>query len=455
MQIKNKLSLYFTVVSAVLSLVVLLAINILFSRHTNDDFFIALKERAIVTAQVYLEADEISDSSLQHFKTEYLNTLPSEVIGMYNSEDNPVFIAANNSWPKHLINRIRRRKYLQFKDKSNEAVGIRYDDNQGSFVIIASAFDKVGREHKLNLLKISVVLYLLQLLVIFLVSQWFAGKMLHPVQRINNKVKMINVTDLHLRVDEGNGRDEISTLAANFNSLLQRLETSFEMQKTFVANASHELRTPLTTIIGEIEVATAQPRERQEYENILTSILAEAEKLSGVIEGLMSLGSAENMIALQSVEEVRIDDILWELQEACKKNKPENILIIHMPSMPQDETKLCITANKHLVSIAISNVVRNAFKFSYNQPVDCTLNITAEGIQVTIKDKGIGISADVLKNLYQPFYRSKQVAAFEGQGLGLFITKKIIDLYKGTITVSSQPSSGTTVNILFAKNNWS
>lgn len=451
MQIKNKLSLYFTIVSAVLSLVVLIAVNMLFGKHTEDDFFRALKERAIVTAQVYLEADEISDSSLQHFKSEYLNTLPDENIRMYDSNGRAAFIKDNNeNWSKSLINNIFKNKYLQYNQKEAGVVGIRYDDNQGSFVIIVSAVDKAGKKQKQNLWQITFGLYFLQLMILFLVSRLFAEKVLQPVQKINKQVQMINATDLHLRVDEGNGKDEISELGTNFNSLLKRLETSFEMQKTFVANASHELRTPLTSIIGEIEVASALPRKNEEYKKVLDSVLNEAEKLNGVIEGLVTLAGAENMIALQGVETVRMDDLLWEIQESCKKNTPSHILNITMTSLPEDENKLCITANKHLLNIALNNVIRNAFKFSYDQPVDCNLEYTLAGIKITVKDKGVGISKEALEKIYQPFYRSPEALHFNGQGLGLFITKKIISLYNGTISIVSALNTGTTVNIAFS-----
>jgi signal transduction histidine kinase len=451
MRIKNKLSLYFTILSAVLSLLVLIAVNILFGQHTDDDFFTALKERAIVTAQVYLEADEISDSSLQHFRGEYLNTLPSEITRMYDSNANPVFIKDNNlNWPKSIINHVLNHKYLQYKDEKSGVVGIRYDDNQGSFVILASAIDKAGTERKQNLLRITIALYILQLIMLFFASRWFASKMLHPVQKINSQVQIINATDLHLRLDKGNGKDEISELAMNFNALLQRLETSFDLQKTFVANVSHELRTPLTTIIGEIEVAISFPREKEEYSRILHSALIEAEKLNDVIDGLLRLSSIEKIVTLQAVEKVRIDDVLWEMQAFCLKSEPINILQINLISLPEDENKLCITASKDLLNIAFGNIIRNAFKFSYNQPVQCTLSYTHKGIEIKIKDKGIGINEEDLKNIFQPFYRSSEVAGFNGQGIGLFITKKIIDLYKGTILFESEIGKGTTVNIIFS-----
>jgi signal transduction histidine kinase len=450
MQIRTRLSLYFTLISAVLLLVVLLAIGVLYTNHTRNDFEQALKERAIVTAQVYLEADEISDSSLQHFKEEYLNTLPDEIIRMYDSTNHPAFI--NDSgfhFNSDTINLIRQKKFMSYKAREREVVGIRYDDNQGSFVIMVSAVNKPAKERAKVLLQGTLVIYLLELLLLFVVGRWFSKQALEPVQKINEQMHHISATDLHLRVDEGNGKDEISELATNFNSLLHRLETAFDVQRTFVSNASHELRTPLTTMIGEIEVTTSKQRTADEYKEVLLSVLGEAEKLNGVIDGLLQLAGAENTFGLQAVEPVRVDELLWELQAQFSKLNPPHVLNIHLLSMPEDDSKLCVTANRHLLLLALNNIVKNAFKFSHIAPVDCLLASTPHGLQINIQDKGIGIKEEELANIFQPFYRGQKAKEFDGQGLGLFMAKKIIDLYKGIIEVKTTPGNGTAINILF------
>ena len=87
------------------------------------------------------------------------------------------------------------------------------------------------------------------------------------------QVDKITISSLDMRVNEGNGTDEIAQLAITFNKMLKRLESSFEMQRSFVSNASHELRTPLTSITGQIEVSLMKSRTHEEYETILESVL--------------------------------------------------------------------------------------------------------------------------------------------------------------------------------------
>lgn len=451
MQIRTKLSLYFTLISAALLLLVVVAINVLYAKHTTEDFFKDLKERAIVTAQVYLEADEISDSSLRHFKKEYLNTLPGEILRVYDSTNQPAFVKDSGyHFTPDTINLVRRNQYAEFLQGKKATVGLRYDDNQGSFVILVSAINQAGREREQMLLRSTIVIYLLELLFLFFAGQWFAKQALSPVRNINEQMRRITATDLHLRVSEGGGKDEISELATNFNLLLQRLETAFALQRTFVANASHELRTPLTAMIGEMEVVNAQTRSVDEYKEVLLSVLAEAEKLNNVINGLLQLAGSENSLASQTVENVRLDELLWELQAEAARHK--QVLNVQLQSMPEDASLLCIRANKHLLELALNNVIKNAFKFSNNIAVDCLLTYAQQGLQVSVRDKGIGMSQEEAANAFLAFYRAADAKAFDGQGLGLFMAKKIIDLYGGLIDVQSVKGEGTTINIFFRAN---
>ena len=146
MQIRSKLSLYFTLTSSLLMLIIMGFIYLLFSNFTKNDFYKALHERTEVTAQLYLEADEISPASLNKIKERFVNTLPAEVIRVYDSTDELTFVKENNqNWSKQVINEVRQKKYLAYEENGKQIVGISYDDNQGTFVILASAVDVYGQ----------------------------------------------------------------------------------------------------------------------------------------------------------------------------------------------------------------------------------------------------------------------------------------------------------------------
>jgi signal transduction histidine kinase len=128
------------------------------------------------------------------------------------------------------------------------------------------------------------------------------------------------------------------------------------------------------------------------------------------------------------------------------------VLEIQMNELPADETKLNVRTNKTLLTLAITNIIQNGFKFSSGKPVVCSLHFAAGKIIINITDKGIGIDAATLPHIFEPFYRSTDANAYEGHGIGLYIAKKIIELLGGEITVQSRPGTGSTFNIILPLN---
>ena len=434
-------------------LVTMSLIYLLFSKITRNDFYTSLHERTEVAAQLYLEADEISATSLNKIKEKFINTLPGEVIQVYDSLNKVSFTRdTTQTWTDEVINKVRREKYLSYREKEKQVVGIYYEDNQGNFVILASATDIYGQQRKRQLLEIMAALFGVQTIIQFAASRWFAQRALFPIQKINAQVQKISATDLHLRLKTGTAKDELGILATNFNSLLERLEKSFDLQKMFVANASHELKTPVTNIIGEIEVALFKERTNDDYKENLLSVLAEAERLKAIITNFLLLANAEANGMAKLTEQVRLDELLWDIKEEF--NAQDGVqLQMQFSELPEDESRLCITGNRALLTLAVKNIILNAIKFSKGQPVLCSLHFTAHTAIISITDHGIGMEPADLKNIFEPFFRSPYAIEYPGHGVGLYITKKIIDLLGGQIEVTSEPGQGSIFNIIFKQKN--
>jgi signal transduction histidine kinase len=440
MKIKNRLSLYFTAISAIVLLIVQVVICITFNSLVKSDFYGHLMDRANVAAQLYLEADEISADSLSHVRERYLQPLSHEVVRLYDDKNAASFIKDKNQvWASPVINAVRKHKQMQFTEGSRQTVGIYYNDNQGNFVILVSAIDFQGDKRLNDLIESMAILLLSVTAGLFVISRWFAQKALEPIDKVS------------LRVDEGDGKDEISALAHNFNQLLEHLENAFELQQTFVINASHELRTPITTIIGEIEIALHKLRTNAEYEQVLQSVLTDAERLNETITSLLELANVDMNYTQPALKPVAIDELIWELSDYWTEKIGKNFLNINILNLPDDHEKLQVLANKSLLTIAFNNIIGNAFKFSGNKPVQCDLYADEKCIIIKITDQGIGIMPDEMEKVFQSFFRGTNVKGYHGNGIGLYVTYKIISLFNGTIAVSSVPDRNTTVTIQFKK----
>lgn len=450
MKIKDRLALYFTLISTTVLAAVLFVVYFIFIKFLESDFYDRLNDRAFINSKLYLEADEISADSLKSVKTAYLETLNGEIVRIYDKNNQPRFISDNQQfWTSDFINQVRKAKKIRVKDGIRQTVGIFYKDNQGDFVILASAIDN-STHNRIGKLKMSMaVTFLIITIGLLLSSRWIANRMLKPLDVFIGEVKKIKSSNLDFRVQATRNKDEINLLAQNFNQLMDHLEQAFILQKTFVANASHELRTPITSLLMEAEIALSQNRSSEEYQKALRSVVDDADKMNATINSLMSLAQADLEIGNLHTETFGIDELLWDLQAYWhKKNNGVAQLHINLQKLPKDSDKLKLTFNKSLLEIALNNIIGNAFKFSNQQDVYCTLNVAEGKVSIAIQDQGTGITPEASSQIYKPFYTASNQAHLKGNGMGLYMAHKIIALAKGELSFNSG-DKGTTFHIKF------
>ncbi len=451
MKIKNKLTLIYTIIVAMILLALIVYVYALLKLNAHQFFYEKLGNRAMITAQVFLEKDEVSATIFKDFEKRYSQTLPGETIRVYDEHNQPAFIeeAKKGDFPTDLIERIRKEKKVEIDEGANQIVGIQYSDNQGEFVIIASAEDFSG-EHSLAFTrKILIAGFISSLIIIFISGRFFSKQALNPISEIVNNANRITASNLHLRLDEGKGKDEIAELAITFNSMLERLEKAFETEKNFVHNASHQLRTPLASMIVELEVALNKTRTEAEYQSLLASVLTESEKLGHIITGLLELAQLNREENSMMTEVVRLDEMLWDIRDKVTREVPGSQLQISFANLPANSDLLVIRGNEQLLGIALFNLIENACKFSGNNEVIIHLLSSPKGSLVTIQDKGIGIPADELNKVNKSFYRAKNASAYGGSGIGLALAEKIIGQHKAEFSIESKLGVGTTIRILF------
>lgn len=450
MKIRHRLSLQFTLISGIILTVVFVLIYLLSAQYIQNSFYKLLQMRALVTAQVYLEKDELTKKKFLEIEKSYRERIPDESSNIYDQHNQAVFIEKTRyNWPVTLLETIRHKEVYRFSFGEESGLGIYYPDNQGDFVVIVTARNTAGIQQLQYLLWILIVMFFAALLITFLMGQWYASRALAPIKSINRQVQKIRSNNLHMRVQQGLNKDEIDELATNFNGLLQHLEQAFDMQRSFVSNASHELRTPLTTIIGEIEVTLQNSRSREEYIQTLGTLLGESEKLKIITDGLLQLTRVDANLTEANSELIRLDELLWELAEYWRHKSPPLQLHVQLIGLPEDASLLCIRGNRSLMTLALQNIIRNAFKFSYNRDVSCRLSYSDSGITLSVSDRGIGIAVADTEKIFMPLYRADNAHTFDGYGIGLSMTQKILQLHKATITVSSVLGQGTTFNIFF------
>jgi len=284
------------------------------------------------------------------------------------------------------------------------------------------------------------------LAVMALLSIWLgwliAGRALRPLRTISNAARDISATNLHRRLALRGPNDELKQLGNTFDGLLERLETAFDAQRQFVANASHELRTPLTYERALLEVALADPNASEEtLRDACAQALAVGEQQERLIEALLTLSRSQR--GLESRQTVN----LAEIATTTLRTTPINGAAIDANLAPA-----LIQGDPRLIERLVANLVDNALK--YNLPhgrVTVSTNNDQQRATLAITNTGPLVPAAELERLFQPFQRlDPNRTNSAGTGLGLSIVQAIATAHGGELSVRPGPAGGLHIEVAFA-----
>lgn len=448
--IRTRLTLQFTYLVFFILVLFSFIIYYFSANYRESEFYSRLENKAINTAKLLIEVKEVDYNLLKIIDRNTINAINNEKVMIYDYKDLQIYNSSDNdSIPvsKTLLDKIRLLKEVRYHDGKDEVIGLLYADKYDRFVVIASAFDKYGRSKLTNLKWIIIVGFFISIGLTVFIGRIYANRALKPMSDVVRQVDKITIASLDMRVNEGNGTDEIAQLAITFNQMLERLESAFEMQRSFVSNASHELCTPLTSITGQIEVSLMKSRTQVEYEAILESVLEDIKNLNALSNGLLDLAKASSDISAIALHPLRIDEILWETRAELIGRKKDYNISIKFSEPIEDEKEITVLGNDHLLKTAIVNLMDNACKFSCDKSVEIFLSVKGKYIVAEFADKGIGIDTADMEKIFEPFFRAKNAKNIFGNGLGLSLTDKIIQIHRGTISIDSQLNKGTIVTV--------
>ncbi|RKR11558.1 signal transduction histidine kinase [Flavobacterium sp. 90] len=454
MNLKNKLAVNSSLLFAFTVGLVMAGSFLLFRTHMKDLYYDNLEDHAMTTALFYFEKDEIKEINSARYRQIEIqyNRINNESIRVYDAKTKKLFVEDNVDFKlsDQYFNLIKKEKILHFKVNTRQFVGLFYKDNQGDFIIVVSGIDRTGNR-QLEILGIMFILfYLAGIPINYLLGTFLAKQTFLPFEQVIAKVNTITTENLHSRLEipQTSGKDEIKELVTTFNYLLERLESGIMIQNNFLKNASHELKTPLTIIIGDIDVSLQQPRTNEQYQQILKSLKKDTLHLKSTLEGLLVLSGLE-LSEPQQMESVRIDEVLWNVLEKKAIEYPEAKVSVNFDAISDDEDLLSIHGNKHMIFIALYNILDNAIKFSSPEQVNVFAFSNEGKLLIKITDQGPGISETDRESIFDLFFRSDRTRHIQGQGLGLFITMQILKLHNINLIVDSELEKGTTFSLVF------
>jgi len=294
------------------------------------------------------------------------------------------------------------------------------------------------------------VVLLLSPLVLILATgggYWLSRRALAPVDQITRAAQEINSNNLAKRLDVPRSGDELQRLSLTLNSMLERLEASFNRITQFTADASHELRTPLALMRTTTEVSLRTSQTVADYREAQQEVLAELEKTSSLVEKLMLLARAD--AGVETLQHTRVN-VAECLRDACKDGRVLADAKHLTFAEDIDSSELLVEGDSHALHRLFLILIDNAVKYTPSGgSVTVGLTRSDDSAAAEFRDTGIGISADDLPNIFERFYRADKARSreFGGVGLGLSIARWVAEAHRGSIEVQSSPSTGSVFRI--------
>ncbi len=449
MKIKNRLTLISTVTFGLVFAITSVIVYFTFSASSNNVIFNELEKSCLLTAFFYLEEDELSSAEHDKIKVRFKENIKDIEVRVYNEKN---IISYGDTLHDDLITNeildlVRSEGKHNFKSGHHYYSGIFYPDNQGDFVIFLKEDNSFFKAQADRLQLILIVVLITGLVVIFILSRILSNLAYSPVKRVIRQVKQLDIPSLDKKLINTGTNDEVQDLIETFNQLLERLSETFVIQKNFINYVSHEIKTPLTAISGNLEVFAQKDRNPEEYQKVVTDVIQNVNNIEMIMNNLKIISGLVKDYS--SDEKFRIDELVWDILRKIKEVYPESRPEVNLNIPAGKDYLLDVKGNEVQIQMAIYNIIDNAVKFSDGKKIEIDFSNENNKLRITIKDSGVGIPENEMKNIHQAFFRGSNVKSIKGSGIGLSISEIIFNQNEIEFNISSEINLGTKVQLDF------
>jgi two-component system OmpR family sensor kinase len=293
---------------------------------------------------------------------------------------------------------------------------------------VVSAISLEPYEHSASRALVGSLIYAgAALLLVVIATRLIVTRALRPVARMTGEAADWSEHDLEHRFNVGEPYDELTQLAATFDSMLARLASSLRHEQLLSAELSHELRTPLAAIVGETELALRRHRGDEEYRDALRLIESRAAQMQGTLETLMAAARAESLEDLGTAEATVVGE---EAIEACQSVARDSGVALRLRA-PDDSLRVDVdaaTAERILVPL-----IENGCRYGRSW-VEVGVGSNSDSVEFTVKDDGPGVAEDEASRIFEPGYRGDAGSPDDqGAGLGLALARRLARAVGGDV----------------------
>ena len=297
-------------------------------------------------------------------------------------------------------------------------------------------------DYKKNSLLISAFLALLGGVATYFIS----GHALRPIKEFSDKIEKVQAQNLADSRIEENQVKELNQLSISYNKMLGRLSHAFETQRQFTANAAHELRTPLALMQVQLDLynSTRHPDNDAETLQTINMVTEQNDRLGKMVKTLLDMSEFQTVSRDEKIiVDALVDEVLADLEPLAQE---KNIKLIGKCE------NITMVGSDILIYRLVYNLVENAIKYNHSGgQVTVTAYKEQKHIYLSVADTGSGIPKELRERVFEPFFRvdKSRSRKLGGVGLGLALVREIVRVHDGSITVKSNPSGGTILEVIF------
>jgi heavy metal sensor kinase len=340
----------------------------------------------------------------------------------------------------------RRRTVRQNAGRGGFRIAAARTTRKGRPVVVVAAESLAPVETSVN--RVVALLLLacpIALLLTAVGGWWIARRALRPVEQMTQAAERIKVERLDEHLSEPRTRDEVAHLARTLNAMLDRIRGAVGQQRRLVDDASHELRTPLAAMRSELDVSLRADDLTPAGREVLESVRDEVDRLSRILDDLLTLASADEGTLALATEDVRLDDLAGRAGDAMRSLAARRSITIAV-----DGAATTVTGDPERLRQALGNLVENAVKFSPDGgAVGIRTSSWNGSASVTVTDNGPGVAEADRERIFERFFRAdaSRSRGVAGSGLGLSIALEIVEAHGGRISFEPREPHGSQFTI--------
>ena len=306
--------------------------------------------------------------------------------------------------------------------------------------------DAFGVVYRLSV-SVLISLFVVAAVAAALMSYFIGRRILAPMVKLSKASKEVARGNFDITVSDSSKLEEVQTTFRNFNSMVRELNSISTLSNDFVANVSHEFKTPLTAIEGYamlLQEPTLTAEERGEY---LDKILYNTHRLTDLVGNILMLSKIESKSLAEQYKDFRLDEQIRQAVVSLESAWAEKDIVFNV-----NLDEVTLNGCEALLMHVWTNLISNAVKFSERgQTIEIRLLDQKECVVVSITDHGCGMTQEVQERIFEKFYQGDASHKSLGNGLGLSLVKRIVELSDGLIEVISKPKKGSTFRVILPK----